>query len=137
MDVDQVRDFVRGNSRAVVGTYRRDGRVQLTPVLVGVDDGGQLEISTREATAKAGNLRRDPRVSLCVFTNRFFGRWVQVDGSATILSLPEAMEPLVAYYRRVAGKEHPDWDDYRRAMERDRRCLIKISIERVVGEPEG
>jgi len=135
VELEQARDFVRRNSRAVVGTYRRDGRAQLTPVLTGVDDDGLLEISSREGTAKVRNLRRDPRVSLCVFTDRFFARWVQVDGSATILSLPEAMEPLVAYYRRVAGREHPDWDDYRRAMDRDRRCLIKVTIERAVGEP--
>jgi PPOX class probable F420-dependent enzyme len=133
VDVEAARDFVRKHSRAVIGTHRRDGGMQLTPVLVGVDDEGLLEISTTEGTAKAGNVRRDPRVSLCVLLDGFFGGSVQIDGSASILSLPEAMEPLVAYYRRVAGREHPDWDDYRRAMQRDERCLLKVRIGRAVG----
>jgi PPOX class probable F420-dependent enzyme len=133
MDAEEARDFVRANPRAVIGTYRRDGTMQLTPVLVGVDDDGLLEVSTSELTAKARNVRRDPRASVCMLTDRFFGRSVQIDGTASILSLPAAMEPLVEYYRRVAGKEHPDWDDYRRAMAEERRCLIKIRIERATG----
>jgi PPOX class probable F420-dependent enzyme len=132
VDIERAREFVRANPRAVVGTYRRDGGVQLTPVVVGVDDDGRLEISTSERTAKARNVRRDPRVALCVVQDRFFGGSVQIEGRASILSLPEAMEPLVAYYRRLSG-EHPDWDDYRRAMAEERRCLLKIEIERAVG----
>ena len=131
MDADGARDFVRENHRAVLGTYRRDGRVQLSPVLVGVDEGGRLVISTREPAAKVANLRRDPRASLCAMTDRFFGTAVQIEGMASILSLPEAMEPLVAYYRGISG-EHPDWDEYRQAMVRDRRCLITVEIERAV-----
>ena len=86
-------------------------------------------ISTRETAVKTRNLRRNPLASLCVFTDAFFGRWVQVEGSAEVVSLPEAMEFLVEYYRLVSG-EHPDWDDYRAAMVRDRRCLIRIEITR-------
>ena len=132
MDETEAREFIRTNPRAVIGTYRRDGRAQLTPVLVGVDDDGLLEVSTTEATAKARNLRRDPRVTVCAFNDRFFGGSVLVQGSASILSLPDAMEPLVRYYRRLSG-EHPDWEDYRRAMVRDRRCLLKIRIEEAAG----
>jgi PPOX class probable F420-dependent enzyme len=79
---------------------------------------------------KVRNLSRDPRVSLCVFTDRFFGEWIQVDGTATLLRLPEAMEPLVEYYRSLSG-EHPDWDDYRQAMVRDQRLLVQIEMTRV------
>jgi PPOX class probable F420-dependent enzyme len=87
-------------------------------------------VSTRETAIKTKNLRRDSRVSLCVLSDGFYGDWVLADGRATIVSLPEAMEGLVEYYRRVAG-EHPDWDDYRAAMERERRVLVRISIDRV------
>ena len=77
---------------------------------------------------KTHNVRRDPRVSLCVFTDAFFGAWAQLDGTATVLSLPAAMEPLVDYYRRVAG-EHPNWDEYRTAMQQEHRVLLQITVE--------
>jgi PPOX class probable F420-dependent enzyme len=93
-------------------------------------------VSTREAAMKVANLRRDPRVSLCVLNDGFFGDWIQVDGTATIVSLPEAMELLVEYYRSLSG-EHPDWDEYRAAMERDRRVLVRIDIERAGPDRSG
>jgi PPOX class probable F420-dependent enzyme len=111
-------------------TYRSDGRPQLSPVTIGVSAAGQLIVSTRETSVKVRNHSRDPRVSLCVFTDRFFGEWIQVDGTATLLRLPEAMEPLVEYYRSLSG-EHPDWDDYRQAMVRDQRLLVQIEMTRV------
>jgi PPOX class probable F420-dependent enzyme len=86
-------------------------------------------VSSRETAIKVKNLRRDPRASLCVLNDDWYGQWVLVDGRAAIVSLPEAMEGLVEYYRRVAG-EHPDWDDYRAAMEREKRVLLRISIDR-------
>ena len=128
MDADAAREFLTGNHRAVLATHRRDGRPQLSPVIAAVDDAGTVVISSRETAMKVKNLRRDPRASLVVFTDRFFGEWVQVDGPAEIVSLPAAMDGLVDYYRRVAG-EHDDWDDYRRAMERERRVLIRIAVE--------
>ena len=132
MDIDEARAFVAENHRAVLVTRRADGGIQTSPVLAGLDGDGRVIISSSEVTAKVRNLRRDPSAALCVMTDRFFGDWVEVDGSAEIVSLPEAMEPLVDYYRRLAG-EHPDWDDYRAAMVRDRRALIRISIERASG----
>ena len=111
----------------MLATTRADGRPQLSPVTCGVDDAGRVLISTRETAVKTRNLRRNPLASLCVFTDAFFGEWVQVEGKAEIISLPEAMELLVEYYRLVSG-EHPDWDDYRAAMQRDRRCVIRIEI---------
>jgi PPOX class probable F420-dependent enzyme len=109
-------------------TYRRDGAPQMSPILVGVDETGRAIISSREPAYKVRNLRRDPRVSLCVFTDRFYGDWIQIDGRAEILSMPAALEPLVDYYRLVVG-EHPDWADYRAAMAREQRVLIRITIE--------
>jgi len=126
---EQARDFLRANHRAVVATSRADGRPQLSPVTCGLDEAGRVIISTRETAVKTGNLRRNPLASLCVFTDGFFGPWVQVEGKAEIISLPEAMEFLVEYYRLLSG-EHPDWADYRAAMVRDRRCLIRIEITR-------
>jgi len=126
---EQARDFLRANHRAVLATSRADGRPQLSPVTCGLDEAGRVIISTRETAVKTGNLRRNPLASLCVFTDGFFGPWVQVEGKAEIISLPEAMEFLVEYYRLLSG-EHPDWADYRAAMVRDRRCLIRIEITR-------
>jgi len=126
---DEVRTFVASNHRAVLATRRPSGGIQTSPVAVGVDGDGKVVISSTETTYKTRNLRRDPTATLCVFADNFFGPWVQIEGTAEIVPLPEAMERLVDYYRRIRG-EHPDWDDYRRAMERDRRVLIRISIER-------
>jgi PPOX class probable F420-dependent enzyme len=126
---DEVRAFVRANHRGVLATVRKDGEPQLSPVTVGVDDDGSLIISTREKAIKTLNVRRTGRASVCVFQDSFFGAWVQADGKATIESLPEVMEGLVRYYRLIAG-EHPDWDDYRAAMLRDKRVLLRIHIDR-------
>jgi len=127
MDVEEARAFIRANHRAVLSTVRADGRPQLSPVMVAVDGEGLVAISTRETTFKVRHMRRDPRVSLCVMSDDFW-KWIQVDGTATVVSLPDAMEPLVAHYRALAG-EHPDWDDYRRAMEQERRVMVRITID--------
>ncbi len=128
IDVESVRSFLRDNHRAVLSTTRADGRPQLSPVTVGVDDDGFAVVSSRETAYKVRNLRRDPSATLCVFTDQFFGEWVYLAGPTTIVSLPEAMDGLVEYYRRISG-EHPDWDDYRAVMERDQRVLLRIAIE--------
>jgi PPOX class probable F420-dependent enzyme len=129
VDVEEARQYLRDNHRAVLATIRRDGRPQLSPVSVGVDDEGYAVISTRETAVKTKNLQREPWASLCVFSDKFFGAWVQVEGTAHIVHLPEAMDLLVSYYRSLAG-EHADWDEYRAAMERERRVMIRIAIER-------
>jgi PPOX class probable F420-dependent enzyme len=126
MDIPQALDFLRTHHRAVLATTRGDGSPQLSPVAVGVDAEGLLVVSTRETAVKTRNLRRDPRAWVCAFTNGFFGPWVQVAGSAEIVSLPDAMEGLVSYYRSIAG-EHRDWDEYRRAMTSERRVLLRIT----------
>lgn len=128
MDIAKAQQFLRENECAVLATRRRHGHIQMSPVTVGLDDEGRAIISSRETAYKVRNLRRHPQASLCVFVDEFTGPWVQVNGTAEIVSLPEAMDLLVDYYRQLAG-EHPDWDDYRRAMERDRRVLIRITIE--------
>lgn len=110
-------------------TFHADGRPQTSPVTCGIDDDGRVVVSTRETAVKVRNLRRDPRVVFCVMTDAFFGEWVQVEGEAELIHLPEAMELLVDYYRKIAG-EHPDWQDYRAAMERDRRVIVRVPIAR-------
>ncbi len=124
---DEARDFLRENHRAVLATRRRDGRPQMSPVVVAVDDDGRVLVSTRETAIKTKNVERDPNVSLCGMSDRFFGPWVQIDGEVEIARRPEALDVLVDYYRRVSG-EHPNWDDYRAAMERERRVVLRISI---------
>ncbi len=136
MLVDEARHFIRDDHHAVMATRRADGRPQMSPVVVGMDDDGNAVVSTREQSMKARNLRRDPRVSLCVFTDAFFGGWVQVDGTATVVSLPEAMDGLVDHYRTISG-EHPDWVEYRNAMEREQRVLVRIAIEHVGPDRSG
>ena len=129
MTPDEARAFLRTNHQAVLATFRRDGRPQLSPVGAGIDDDGRVEISSRTTAMKVKNLRRDPRISLCLLNPGFYGDWGQVEGTAEIVELPDAMELLIGYYRRIAG-EHPDWDDYRAAMERDQRVLVRFEIER-------
>lgn len=128
MTPEDAHRFVASNHRAVMITRKRDGGLQTSPVTVGVDD-DRVVVSSRETAYKVLNLRRDPAVTLCVFTDRFYGDWVQIEGAAEIVSLPEAMDGLVDYYRRISG-EHPDWDEYRTVMERDKRVLVRISIDR-------
>jgi PPOX class probable F420-dependent enzyme len=127
---DDAREFVASNHSAVLVTRRSSGGLQTSPVLVGVDGEGKVVISTREGAYKTRNLRRDPTAVLCVFSDGFFGRWMQIEGMAQVVSLPEAMEGLVDYYRRISG-EHPDWDDYRRAMEHQQRVLVRVSVDKV------
>src|SRR6476646_2863751 len=127
---DEARSFIRAHHRGVLATTRRDGAPQMSPVLVAVDDDGSLMISTRATAMKTANVRRHGRAAVCVFADEFFGDWLQAEGRASVESLPEEMDGLVRYYRSVAG-EHPDWDEYRRAMDRERRVLVRIRIDRV------
>jgi PPOX class probable F420-dependent enzyme len=136
MDIEQAREVIRTQHRAVMATLRRDGTPVLTPVTVSVDDEGRVIISSRQTAYKVKNLRRDPRAWVCVMPDTFYGSWIQIEGRAQILELPEAMEPLVEYYRGVSG-EHPDWDDYRAAMVRDRRVLIRIEITKAGPDVSG
>ena len=136
MDTGRAADFLRAHHRAVLATSRSDGMPQLSPVACTVDDAGRVLISTRETAVKTKNLRQRPRASLCVFTDTFFGEWVQVEGDAEVISLPDAMDLLVEYYRRVSG-EHPDWEDYRAAMIRDRRVIVRITITRAGPDVSG
>lgn len=131
MDTEEVVAFMRRNHRAVLHTSRRDGGPQLSPVTVGVDDEGRALVSSRETAVKTKNLRRDPRASLCVMTDQFYGEWCFVEGPCEIVPLPEAMDLLVAYYRQVRGEEHPDWDEYRAAMQAERRVILRITLDRV------
>jgi PPOX class probable F420-dependent enzyme len=109
-------------------TTRADGRPQLSPVTCGVDPDGRIVVSTYPQRAKARNARRDPRVTMCVLSDDFGGAYVQVDGRAEVLDLPEALEPLVEYFRCISG-EHPNWDEYRAAMVRQGKCLIRVTID--------
>ena len=129
MDLEDARAFVRTHSHAVLATTRRDGTPQLSPVGATVDEQGRVVVSSRETAYKTRNLRRDPRAWLCVLPDGFYGQWVQVEGTVEVLSLPEAMEPLVDYYRSIAG-EHEDWDDYRAAMVAEQRCLLRVTLTR-------
>jgi PPOX class probable F420-dependent enzyme len=136
VDLDEARAFLHENHRGVLATRRRDGRIQQSPVLVNVDGEGRAIISSRETAYKVRNLRRDPWAQACVFTDSFVGQWLFVEGSARVLSLPEAMDPLIDYYKRFPD-ENPDWDDYRARMERERRVLIRIELERAGPDRQG
>lgn len=122
-------EFVRPRHRLILATTRSDGRPQVSPVSGGVDDAGRIVISTYPDRAKARNAERDPRVSVCVLSDEWDGPWLQVDGTAEVLHLPEAEDALVDYYRCIAG-EHPDWDEYRHAMRLQGKSLIRVTPER-------
>ena len=128
VDRDALIEFLRPRHRVVLMTTRADGRPQSSPVSCGVDAGGRLVISTYPERAKVTNIRRDPRVSACVLSDDWNGPWVQVDGTAEVLDLPEALDPLVDYFRSISG-EHPDWDEYREAMVKQGKSLIRVTID--------
>ena len=136
MEIAEALDFLRQHHHGVLAVTRSDGKAQMSPVDATVDEDGHVVISSRETAYKVRSLRARPYAAFCGFTDRFFGAWVQVEGPVRIVSLPEAMEPLVNYYRSIAG-EHPDWDDYRAAMERDQRVIISITPERVSPTVQG
>jgi PPOX class probable F420-dependent enzyme len=136
MDVPEALDFVRSNHHGIMATARADGHVAMSPIACTVDGGGRVVVSTRETAMKVQHLQRDPHVAICVISAGFFGEWVQVEGDAEIVHLPEAMDGLIDYYRNISG-EHPDWDDYRAAMERERRVLLRITVTRAGPNRQG
>lgn len=129
VDKTALAGFIRPRHHAILVTTRADGTPQLSPVTCGLDAEDRIVISTYPSRAKAVNARRDPRVSVCVLSDDWDGAWVQVDGTAEVLDLPDALEPLVEYFRVISG-EHPDWDEYREAMQRQGKCLIRVTIDR-------
>ncbi|WP_158370763.1 PPOX class F420-dependent oxidoreductase [Cellulosimicrobium cellulans] len=129
VDLPALLDFVRTRHHLLLATARRDGRPQISPVSGGVDDQGRIVISTYPGRAKAVNAERDPRVSVLVLSDDWDDAWVQVDGDAEVLHMPEAEDALVDYYRCIAG-EHPDWDEYRAAMRVQGKSLIRVTPTR-------
>jgi PPOX class probable F420-dependent enzyme len=125
---DELLSFLRERSHALLLTRRRDGGPQLSPVAAGVDPEGRVVVSTYPARAKVANARRDPHVSLCFLSDDWDGPWVQVDGTAEVLDLPDALDAFVDYYRSIAG-EHSDWDEYRAAMLRQGKVLLRVTVD--------
>jgi PPOX class probable F420-dependent enzyme len=129
VDLPELLDFLRPRHRLLLATTRRDGRPQLSPVTGGVDGAGRIVVSTYPSRAKTRNAQRDARVSVLVLSDDWDGPWVQVDGDAEVLHMPEAADGLVEYYRCIAG-EHPDWDEYREAMREQGKSLIRVTPTR-------
>lgn len=129
VDLPELLEFVRPRHRMVLTTLRADGSLHSSPVTGGVDEAGRIVISSYPQRAKAANLRRRPQASIVVLSDEFNGPYVQVDGDAEVIGLPDAIEPLVDYYRAIAG-EHPDWSEYRQAMVQQGKCLIRITPRR-------
>ncbi|MGW5618505.1 PPOX class F420-dependent oxidoreductase [Streptomyces sp. NPDC003877] len=129
VSLDELLDFVRPRHHAILLTRRSDGSPQGSPLTCGVDDSGRIVVSTYPERAKTRNARRDPRVSVIVLSDDWNGPWVQVDGTAEVVDAPDSVEPLVEYYRNIAG-EHPDWDEYRAAMVEQGKSIIRITPER-------
>jgi PPOX class probable F420-dependent enzyme len=127
--LEELLEFTRPRHRAILLTARADGRVQGSPVTCGVDDSGRIVVSTYPERAKTRNAKREPRVSLVVLSDDWDGPWVQVDGSAEVIDAPDSVEPLIEYYRTIAG-EHPDWDEYRTAMIKQGKSIIRVTPER-------
>lgn len=125
----ELLDFIRPRHRMVLTTFRADGSLQSSPVSGGVDEQGRVVIASYPGRAKSVNIRRTPKASVVVLSDEFNGAYVQIDGDAEVIDLPEAVEPLVDYFRVIAG-EHPDWQDYRRAMVEQGKCLIRVTPRR-------
>jgi PPOX class probable F420-dependent enzyme len=124
----ELLEFIRPRHRVIVITTRADGRPQASPVTAGVDEAGRIVIATYPERAKTRNARRDDRVSVMILSDDFGGPWVQVDGTAEVLDIPEAVDPLVDYYRSISG-EHPDWAEYREAMVKQGKSLLRVTPE--------
>jgi PPOX class probable F420-dependent enzyme len=129
VDRDQLLEFIRPRHHGILVTTRRDGRPQLSPVTMGVDDAGAIVVSTYPERAKARNAARREQATMCVLSDDFGGEWVQVDGRVEVVGQPAAVEGLVEYYRSISG-EHPDWDEYRQAMVSQGKVLLRLTIER-------
>lgn len=129
VELPELMEFVGERHQWVMSTVRQDGRPQMSPVTGGVGPDGRLLVATYPSRDKIYNLRQNPAVSICVLSDHFGGAWVQVDGSATVIDLPDALEGMVDYFRSISG-EHSNWDEYRAAMVRQGKCLISIDIER-------
>jgi PPOX class probable F420-dependent enzyme len=129
VDLAGLADFIRPRHHAVLITSRADGTPQASPVTCGVDESGRVVISTYPERAKAANVRRSGRASVMVLSDDFGGPWVQVDGAAEVLDMPDSLEALVEYFRCISG-EHPDWDEYRAAMRRQGKSLIRVTPQR-------
>jgi PPOX class probable F420-dependent enzyme len=125
---EQMLDFVRGRHRATIVTTRKNGRPQVSPVTCGVDEQGRVVISTYPQRAKVANLKRDPTVTVLIHSDDWDGPYVQLDGTAEVIDQPDAVEPLVDYFRSISG-EHPDWDEYRQAMRDQGKSLIRVTID--------
>jgi PPOX class probable F420-dependent enzyme len=129
VDLEALLEFVRPRHHMLLVTRRHDGSPQISPVSGGVDEQGRIVISSYPERAKSTNIKRDSRTGVVVLSDEWNGAWVQVDGTGEVIELPDAVEPLVDYYRSIAG-EHPDWDEYREAMRTQGKCLIRITPER-------
>ena len=127
--LEQLLEFVRPPHHMVLTTFRADGSLQSSPVTGGVDEQGRLVIASYPQRAKSANIRRTGRASVVVLSDEFNGAYVQIDGPAEVIELPDAVEPLVDYFRAVAG-EHSDWDEYREAMVKQGKCLIRVTPQR-------
>ena len=131
VDLDALLDFVRPRHRMVLLTGRQDGSVQASPVTGGVDEAGRIVIASYPDRAKTRNVRRTGAASVVVLSDEFNGPWVQVDGSCEVLDAPDpgAIEGLVEYFRCISG-EHSDWDEYRQAMVKQGKSLLRIEPRR-------
>ncbi len=128
VDRAEMEDFVRPRHRGVLLTTRRDGRPQSSLVTLGLDTSGRVVVSSYPERAKSINAKRNAAASMVVMSDEFGGEWIQLDGTAEVLDMPEALDGLVEYFRVISG-EHPDWDEYREAMARQGKCLIRLTID--------
>ena len=129
MELDRAKEFIENHHYGVLATRRKNGDLQMSPVTCGLDSEGRAVISSRETAYKVNNLRRDPRAALCAFAKTFHGEgWVQVNGTANIISLPQALDTLV-YLQRQAYGEHKSWPEFHQRMAREKRVIIRITIE--------
>ncbi|MFN8077887.1 MAG: PPOX class F420-dependent oxidoreductase [Kineosporiaceae bacterium] len=128
VDAEGLREFLATRRNLVLLTYRADGGPQLSPVTGAQAPDGRILVASYPRRAKSVNLARDPRCSLLALGEDFGDAWVQIDGTGEVIGGEEGVEALVEYYRAAAG-EHPDWEDYRRAMrERDKVCLAVTPV---------
>lgn len=128
--------FVSEHPQSTLITHRRDGGIQASPVRVLVDESGSIVACTRNNTAKARNLARDPRFALCVTSDTWVGPWITVEGTAEFETLPVALDALREFYLKRDGKVAPA-DEFVSTMEAEERLIIRFHVERTAGTAPG
>ncbi len=137
MEIADAQKFLRDNHHGVLVTRKKDSSLQMTLVSPVIDDEGKVIITSRESTYKVKNIKRNPQISLLVYGDQFNGsNYIQIDGRAEIIPLPQAMDIVLDWHRQIRGVP-ANWDEIREKTKTERRIAMRVTIERVGPQNKG